>query len=221
MILIPFIAVGVATLLVGIIDAIFRDMKNWQSLLFRALTMAFLAVFALIAVNLTSTCNALSLFISIGIVLYLVKMLDITHKIENEKTKLIYSGVLDILIIVIFALSTLSLAPFNVLATAGGLLLGIALGLLVWAIRRDDRLDRALVRFFKYFALGLFLGLAISGLFTSNHLASAIIIICASIAMLTKEILSEFMKTSRSKQIALDILAVVILIAMVVSIYVY
>ena len=107
------------------------------------------------------------------------------------------------------------------LAAAGGLLLGIALGLLVWAIRRDDRLDRALVRFFKYFALGLFLGLAISGLFTSNHLASAIIIICASIAMLTKEILSEFMKTSRSKQIALDILAVVILIAMVVSIYVY
>ena len=221
MILIPFIAVGVATLLMGIIDALFRDMKNWQSLLFRALTMAFLAVFALVAVNLTSTCNALSLFISIGIVLYLVKMLDITHKIENEKTKLIYSGVLDILIIVIFALSTLSLSTFNVLAAAGGLLLGIALGLLVWAIRRDDRLDRALVRFFKYFALGLFLGLAISGLFTSNHLASAIIIICASIAMLTKEILSEFIKTSRSKQIALDILAVVILIAMVVSIYVY
>lgn len=221
MILIPFIAVGVATLLMGIIDAFFRDKGNWQSLLFRALTMAFLAVFALIAVNLTSTCNALSLFISIGIVLYLVKMLDITHKIENEKTKLIYSGVLDILIIVIFALSTLSLATFNVLAAAGGLLLGIALGLLVWAIRRDDRLDRALVRFFKYFVLGLFLGLAISGLFTSNHLASAIIIICASIAMLTKEILSEFMKTSRSKQIALDILAVVILIAMVVSIYVY
>lgn len=221
MILIPFIAVGVATLLMGIIDAIFRDMKNWQSLLFRALTMAFLAVFALIAVNLTSTCNALSLFISIGIVLYLVKMLDITHKIENENIKLIYSGVLDILIIVIFALSTLSLATFNVLAAAGGLLLGIALGLLVWAIRRDDRLDRALVRFFKYFALGLFLGLAISGLFTSNHLASGVIMMCASIGMLTKEMLAEFIKENRSKQIALHILEIVILIVLVVAIYVY
>lgn len=221
MILIPFIALGVVSLLMGVLRALFKDKEDWRGIVIKALTMAFLAVFALVTINLTATINALSLFITIGIILAIVKMLELSSKIDSDKTKVVYSGILEILIIVAFAVSTLSLSTFNYLAGVGGLLLGLAVGLLVWAIRREEKIDKALLKLFMYIAIGLFIGFAISGLFTSNHLVSAIVIICASVIKLATALLKEFLPSSRGKQIAIDILETVILVILIVSIYLY
>lgn len=221
MILIPFIVLGAVSLLMGILSAIFKDKEDWRAIIVKAFTMAFLAIFALMTINLTSVINALSLFITIGIIVAIIKMLEFSNKIDSEKIKDVYSGILEILMIVTFAVSTLSLSTFNYFAGAGGLLLGLAVGLLVWAIRREEVIYKALLKLFMYVAIGLFIGFAISGLFTSNHLISAIIIMCASVIMLVNALLKEFLPESRGKQIAIDILETVILVILVVSIYLY
>lgn len=221
MILIPFIVLGAVSLLMGILSAIFKDKEDWRTIIVKAFTMAFLAIFALLTINLTSVINALSLFITIGIIVAIIKMLEFSNKIDSEKIKDVYSGILEILMIVTFAVSTLSLSTFNYFAGAGGLLLGLAVGLLVWAIRREEVIYKALLKLFMYVAIGLFIGFAISGLFTSNHLISAIIIMCASVIMLVNALLKEFLPESRGKQIAIDILETVILVILVVSIYLY
>lgn len=221
MILIPFIVLGAVSLLMGILSAIFKEKEDWRAIIVKAFTMAFLAIFALLTINLTSVINALSLFITIGIIVAIIKMLEFSNKIDSEKIKDVYSGILEILMIVTFAVSTLSLSTFNYFAGAGGLLLGLAVGLLVWAIRREEKIDKALLKLFMYIAIGLFIGFAISGLFTSNHLISAIIIMCASVIMLVNALLKEFLPESRGKQIAIDILETVILVILVVSIYLY
>lgn len=221
MILIPFIVLGAVSLLMGILSAIFKDKEDWRTIIVKAFTMAFLAIFALLTINLTSVINALSLFITIGIIVAIIKMLEFSNKIDSEKIKDVYSGILEILMIVTFAVSTLSLSTFNYFAGAGGLLLGLAVGLLVWAIRQEEVIYKALLKLFMYVAIGLFIGFAISGLFTSNHLISAIIIMCASVIMLVNALLKEFLPESRGKQIAIDILETVILVILVVSIYLY
>lgn len=221
MILIPFILLGAVSLLMGILSAIFKEKEDWRAIIVKAFTMAFLAIFALMTINLTSVINALSLFITIGIIVAIIKMLEFSNKIDSEKIKDVYSGILEILMIVTFAVSTLSLSTFNYFAGAGGLLLGLAVGLLVWAIRREEVIYKALLKLFMYVAIGLFIGFAISGLFTSNHLISAIIIMCASVIMLVNALLKEFLPESRGKQIAIDILETVILVILVVSIYLY
>lgn len=221
MILIPFIVLGAVSLLMGILSAIFKEKEDWRAIIVKAFTMAFLATFALLTINLTSVINALSLFITIGIIIAIIKMLEFSNKIDSEKIKDVYSGILEILMIVTFAVSTLSLSTFNYFAGAGGLLLGLAVGLLVWAIRREEVIYKALLKLFMYVAIGLFIGFAISGLFTSNHLISAIIIMCASVIMLVNALLKEFLPESRGKQIAIDILETVILVILVVSIYLY
>ena len=221
MILIPFIVLGAVSLLMGILSAIFKEKEDWRAIIVKAFTMAFLAIFALLTINLTSVINALSLFITIGIIVAIIKMLEFSNKIDSEKIKDVYSGILEILMIVTFAVSTLSLSTFNYFAGAGGLLLGLAVGLLVWAIRREEVIYKALLKLFMYVAIGLFIGFAISGLFTSNHLISAIIIMCASVIMLVNALLKEFLPESRGKQIAIDILETVILVILVVSIYLY
>ena len=221
MILIPFIVLGAVSLLMGILSAIFKEKEDWRAIIVKAFTMAFLAIFALLTINLTSVINALSLFITIGIIVAIIKMLEFSNKIDSEKIKDVYSGILEILMIVTFAVSTLSLSTFNYFAGAGGLLLGLAVGLLVWAIRREEVIYKALLKLFMYVAIGLFIGFAISGLFTSNHLIRAIIIMCASVIMLVNALLKEFLPESRGKQIAIDILETVILVILVVSIYLY
>lgn len=221
MILIPFIVLGAVSLLMGILSAIFKEKEDWRAIIVKAFTMAFLAIFALLTINLTSVINALSLFITIGIIVAIIKMLEFSNKIDSEKIKDVYSGILEILMIVTFAVSTLSLSTFNYFAGAGGLLLGLAVGLLVWAIRREEVIYKVLLKLFMYVAIGLFIGFAISGLFTSNHLISAIIIMCASVIMLVNALLKEFLPESRGKQIAIDILETVILVILVVSIYLY
>lgn len=221
MILIAFISLGLVSLLMGILNCLFDNKEDWKGVVVRALTMLSYVVFALVTTNLKVTINALSLFVTIAIVLSLIRMLELSNKIEKEKTRLIYKGIIDILVIASFAVSTLSLSTFNYFAAGGGLLLGIALGLLVWAIKRGESLTKSLLSLFKYTFVGILIGFAISGLFTSNHLVSAIIVMIASVVILSREIVQEFLKESKSKQILINLFEMLTIICFIVSIYFY
>ena len=212
---------GISCLIMSILYAIFKDKGEWQGLLVRNLTSLLLLVFACIVVNLTSTLNAFSLFITIATAISMFYESIQSVKLNDEKAKKLIAGSSKALMYLAFALSVMSLASFNALALLGGGLLGLAVGALVWALKKYNKAQEALPLMFIFFALGLMLGFGVNSILASRHLISSVLSIIASVMFLVSEILQHFLKEGKLKSILCSELKILAIIIFVLSIYLF
>ena len=221
MIMLPIILIGVVCLAMCVLYAIFQDVGEWQGFVVRSLTGLFLLIYAVITINLTSTINAFSLFIVIAAAITMFYEGLQTSKITSVQAKTMLSGISKALVYLSTALGIMSLAEFNGLAFAGGLLLGLGLGLMVWAIKKYKNISDILSTIFIFAALGLGVGFSINSLITTRHLISAIVTAVATFLLLLSEFLAHFLKEGKANSITCSTLRNIALIMLVVSIYLF
>ena len=221
MIILPIILIGIVTLAMCVLYAIFQDVGEWQGFVVRSLTGLFLLIYAVITINLTSTINAFSLFIAIAAAITMFYEGLQTSKITSVQAKTTLSGISKALIYLTAAFGIMSLAEFNGLALAGGLLLGLGLGLVVWIIKKFKSLPEILSIIFISVALGLGVMFGINSIATTRHLASAITAAIAILLLLIGEFIVYFLKDSKVISIAISALRNFALIMLIISIYLF
>ena len=221
MVIVPIVLLGGASLIMSVIYSLFKDKGDWQGYLVRSLTMLLLLIYAVVTINLTSIINALSLFIAIALVINIFNEGLKLSNIINVQAKQILDGISSTLFYLALALSTLSLASFDVFSLLGGLLLGGGVGLLISGLKKEKSSVTILFDVLTFASVGLAIGFGLNSVINTNHLTSAVLTLIAMVMLLTSELLSRFLKNGKLKNIICSELKIVALIILVLAIYLF
>lgn len=221
MVIVPIVLLGGASLIMSVIYSLFKDKGDWQGYLVRSLTMLLLLIYAVVTINLTSIINALSLFIAIALVINIFNEGLKLSNIINVQAKQILDGISSTLFYLALALSTLSLASFDVFSLLGGLLLGGGVGLLISGLKKEKSSVTILFDVLTFASVGLAIGFGLNSVINTNHLTSAVLTLIAMVMLLTSELLSRFLKNGKLKNILCSELKIVALIILVLAIYLF
>ena len=205
----------------SVIYSLFKDKGDWQGYLVRSLTMLLLLIYAVVTINLTSIINALSLFIAIALVINIFNEGLKLSNIINVQAKQILDGISSTLFYLALALSTLSLASFDVFSLLGGLLLGGGVGLLISGLKKEKSSVTILFNVLTFASVGLAIGFGLNSVINTNHLTSAVLTLIAMVMLLTSELLSRFLKNGKLKNILCSELKIVALIILILAIYLF
>lgn len=221
MTMVPVIIFGSASLIMSVFYSIFKDKGNWLGFIIRNITMLLLLVFAVVTINVTSVINGLSLFIAVAMAINMFYESLQTSKIDNLKIKEIMSSVTRGVTYLSLMLSAMSLASFSAYALVGGALVGLAIGMIVWMIKKTSEASEAVSYIFAYACLGAMIGLGINAVLFSSHVLSAILVLVAGGLLLVSEILSSFLKDGKLKDILTSEFKIVALILLVLAIFLF
>lgn len=221
MTMVPVIIFGSASLIMSVFYSIFKDKGNWLGFIIRNITMLLLLVFAVVTINVTSVINGLSLFIAVAMTINMFYESLQTSKIDNLKIKEIMSSVTRGVTYLSLMLSAMSLASFSAYALVGGALVGLAIGMIVWMIKKTSEASEAVSYIFAYACLGAMIGLGINAVLFSSHVLSAILVLVAGGLLLVSEILSSFLKDGKLKDILTSEFKIVALILLVLAIFLF
>ena len=221
MVIVPIVLLGGASLIMSVIYSLFKDKGDWQGYLVRSLTMLLLLIYAVVTINLTSIINALSLFIAIALVINIFNEGLKLSNIINVQAKQILDGISSTLFYLALALSTLSLASFDVFSLLGGLLLGGGVGLLISGLKKEKSSVTILFNVLTFASVGLAIGFGLNSVINTNHLTSAVLTLIAMVMLLTSELLSRFLKNGKLKNILCSELKIVALIILILAIYLF
>ena len=219
--MVPVIIFGSASLIMSVFYSIFKDKGNWLGFIIRNITMLLLLVFAVVTINVTSVINGLSLFIAVAMTINMFYESLQTSKIDNLKIKEIMSSVTRGVTYLSLMLSAMSLASFSAYALVGGALVGLAIGMIVWMIKKTSEASEAVSYIFAYACLGAMIGLGINAVLFSSHVLSAILVLVAGGLLLVSEILSSFLKDGKLKDILTSEFKIVALILLVLAIFLF
>lgn len=221
MTMVPVIIFGSASLIMSVFYSIFKDKGNWLGFIIRNITMLLLLVFAVVTINVTSVINGLSLFIAVAMAINMFYESLQTSKIDNLKIKEIMSSVTRGVTYLSLMLSAMSLASFSAYALVGGALVGLAIGMIVWMIKKTSEASEAVSYIFAYVCLGAMIGLGINAVLFSSHVLSAILVLVAGGLLLVSELLSSFLKDGKLKDILTSEFKIVALILLVLAIFLF
>lgn len=221
MTMVPVIIFGSASLIMSVFYSIFKDKGNWLGFIIRNITMLLLLVFAVVTINVTSVINGLSLFIAVAMAINMFYESLQTSKIDNLKIKEIMSSVTRGVTYLSLMLSAMSLASFSAYALVGGALVGLAIGMIVWIIKKTSEASEAVSYIFAYACLGAMIGLGINAVLFSSHVLSAILVLVAGGLLLVSELLSSFLKDGKLKDILTSEFKIVALILLVLAIFLF
>lgn len=219
--MVPVIIFGSASLIMSVFYSIFKDKGNWLGFIIRNITMLLLLVFAVVTINVTSVINGLSLFIAVAMAINMFYESLQTSKVDNLKIKEIMSSVTRGVTYLSLMLSAMSLASFSAYALVGGALVGLAIGMIVWIIKKTSEASEAVSYIFAYACLGAMIGLGINAVLFSSHVLSAILVLVAGGLLLVSEILSSFLKDGKLKDILTSEFKIVALILLVLAIFLF
>lgn len=219
--MVPVIIFGSASLIMSVFYSIFKDKGNWLGFIIRNITMLLLLVFAVVTINVTSVINGLSLFIAVAMAINMFYESLQTSKVDNLKIKEIMSSVTRGVTYLSLMLSAMSLASFSAYALVGGALVGLAIGMIVWMIKKTSEASEAVSYIFAYACLGAMIGLGINAVLFSSHVLSAILVLVAGGLLLVSEILSSFLKDGKLKDILTSEFKIVALILLVLAIFLF
>lgn len=219
--MVPVIIFGSASLIMSVFYSIFKDKGNWLGFIIRNITMLLLLVFAVVTINVTSVINGLSLFIAVAMAINMFYESLQTSKIDNLKIKEIMSSVTRGVTYLSLMLSAMSLASFSAYALVGGALVGLAIGMIVWIIKKTSEASEAVSYIFAYVCLGAMIGLGINAVLFSSHVLSAILVLVAGGLLLVSELLSSFLKDGKLKDILTSEFKIVALILLVLAIFLF
>ena len=212
---------GSTCLILTILSAIIKDRHSLLGIMLSALTGVFLLVFAMIASNLSNSLNALSLFIMIGLALYMGSRLIESSKVENTNMQNIVSGLFKILALVAFAFAIFSLNVVNIFATIGGVLISAGIGLVLLATNRNQAKSSDFITFIIFAAIGLMIGFAVGNILDSQNIISAILLLLSSLLFLAGQISQYLIINETSRHVATTIIMNAAMIMLVVAIFLY
>ena len=221
MILVPIILLALASVIMSVFYAIFKDKGDWQGYLVRSLTTLLLLVYAIVTINLTSILNALSLFVVIALVINIFNEGVQTNNIQNQMAKQLLSGFSNILYYLAIALSLLSLASFEMYALLGGLLLGMAVGLIICGIKKYKDSSAIILTVLTFASIGLGIGFGINNILNTRHMLSTILTAVAIVMLLLSEVFVHLLKEGKTKAVLCSQLKIIAMIILVLSIYFY
>lgn len=218
MIIVPFICLGAVCLIMSIVYTILNNKKGWQGLLVKCLTMLSLFVFAMISANLMSLINAIALYIPISfVVLIISECLDCME--VDLKSKTIFQGIINIIAFALIAMSAMSLAEFNVLSLAGGILLGAGIGLISWAVNKYKDFYIIILEIFNFIAICAIIGLGINAVLLSTHLISSILLLAGGVVLLIQKMMRVFDNKHKAVNLIANELYILALIAVGCSLF--
>lgn len=218
MIIVPFICLGAVCLIMSIVYTILNNKKGWQGLLVKCLTMLSLFVFAMISANLMSLINAIALYIPISfVVLIISECLDCME--VDLKSKTIFQGIINIIAFALIAMSAMSLAEFNVLSLAGGILLGAGIGLISWAVNKYKDFYIIILEIFNFIAICAIIGLGINAVLLSTHLISSILLLAGGVVLLIQKMMRAFDNKQKAVSLIANELYILALIAVGCSLF--
>lgn len=212
---------GSTCLILTILSAIIKDRHSLLGIMLSALTGAFLLVFAMIASNLSNSLNALSLFIMIGLALYMGSRLVESSKVENTNMQNIVSGLFKILALVAFSFAIFSLNVVNIFATIGGVLISAGIGLVLLATNRNQAKSSDFITFIIFAAIGLMIGFAVGNILDSQNIISAILLLLSSLLFLAGQISQYLIINETSRHAVTTIIMNAAMIMLVVAIFLY
>ncbi len=221
MIIVPVIIFGVASLIMSIIYSIFKDKGDWIGFILRNCTMLLLLVYSVVTINVTNVVNGLSLFIAVALSINMVYEFLQTSVIKDVKIKNILSEVIKGITYLSLMLSAMSLASFNVYSLFVGIFLGLAIGMIVWLIKKTDEASEATSTIFSFACLGAMLGMALNGVLFTNHIISAVMMLVGGGLLLAGDLLSHFLKEGKLKNILVSEFKIIALILFVLAIYLF
>lgn len=218
MIIVPFICLGAVCLIMSIVYTILNNKKGWQGLLVKCLTMLSLFIFAMISANLMSLINAIALYIPISfVVLIISECLDCME--VDLKSKTIFQGIINIIAFALIAMSAMSLAEFNVLSLAGGILLGAGIGLISWAVNKYKDFYIIILEIFNFIAICAIIGLGINAVLLSTHLISSILLLAGGVVLLIQKMMRAFDNKHKAVSLIANELYILALIAVGCSLF--
>lgn len=212
---------GSTCLILTILSAIIKDRHSLLGIMLSALTGVFLLVFAMIASNLSNSLNALSLFIMIGLALYMGSRLIESSKVENTNMQNIVSGMFKILALVAFSFAIFSLNVFNMYATIGGVLISAGIGLVLLATNRNQAKSSDFITFIIFAAIGLMIGFAVGNILDSQNIISAILLLLSSLLFLAGQISQYLIINETSRNAVTTMIMNAAMIMLVVAIFLY
>ncbi len=221
MLIVPIIIFGCASLIMSVIYSIFKDKGDWIGFIVRNITMLLLLVFAIVTINVSNVVNGFSLFIAVALAINMfLEGLQLTS-IKDAKVKNILCEVSKGITYLSLMLSAMSLASFSVCALLGGIFVGLAVGMIVWLIKKTDEASEACATIFSFACLGAMLGMAINGIVFTGHMLSAILVLVGGGLLLASDLLNQFLKEGRVKNILVSEFKIIALVLLVVAIYLF
>lgn len=221
MLIVPIIIFGCASLIMSVIYSIFKDKGDWIGFIVRNITMLLLLVFAVVTINVSNVVNGFSLFIAVALAINMfLEGLQLTS-IKDAKVKNILCEVSKGITYLSLMLSAMSLASFSVYALLGGIFVGLAVGMMVWLIKKTDEASEACATIFSFACLGAMLGMAINGIVFTGHILSAILVLIGGGLLLASDLLNQFLKEGRVKNILVSEFKIIALVLLVVAIYLF
>ena len=221
MLIVPIIIFGCASLIMSVIYSIFKDKGDWIGFIVRNITMLLLLVFAVVTINVSNVVNGFSLFIAVALAINMfLEGLQLTS-IKDAKVKNILCEVSKGITYQSLMLSAMSLASFSVYALLGGIFVGLAVGMIVWLIKKTDEASEACATIFSFACLGAMLGMAINGIVFTGHMLSAILVLVGGGLLLASDLLNQFLKEGRVKNILVSEFKIIALVLLVVAIYLF
>ncbi len=219
--IVPFIIFAILSVAMGVVYTIFHKKIGWQGIVLRGLTMLTILAFAVISSNARELNNALPMFIIIAIgVLIVSETLNASQNVD-ENSRFITFSIFNAISTILFAVSAITLAQFNVLGLLGGLLTGLGIGLIVCAVKKNWALYPILMEIMVGLSVGLLLGFSLVAVIISKHFVSSLLMLLGAIIMLAKHIVEKFFNKSKASGYLISALNAISLIIMTMSIYFY
>ncbi len=192
MINVPFIILSILCVGMGAIFTIFHKKVGWQGILLRGLTIFSFLILAIVSANVKELNNALPMFVLIALGLLILSESLFASNNVDENARLITFSLLNFASIMLFAVSSITLSEFDVLALVGGILTGLGLGLIVCGFKRNWALYPILMEILISLSLGLLLGFSLTAVIVSSHFISSLFMLFGAVLMTTKHILESF-----------------------------
>ena len=106
-------------------------------------------------------------------------------------------------------------------ALLGGLLLGMAVGLIICGIKKYKDSSAIILTVLTFASIGLGIGFGINNILNTRHMLSTILTAVAIVMLLLSEVFAHLLKEGKTKAVLCSQLKIIAMIILVLSIYFY
>lgn len=198
-----FIVLGAVCAIMSVLYAIFNDKKGWQGFFVKALTLFCILSFSLVLSHLKAITNATSLFIALSCGVFLLGD-GLNAFIEDNKNwieKLCFTFANAILLA-----ATISVYQTSILALAGGILLGLGLGLIAWTVGNKQNVFNVVLLVLQLALIGGCVGCGIFNVLGSLHFLTAVLVFLGSVLLLAGMFIKGLNKNNKTANIVASLM---------------